>query len=206
MLPGSRLSKRLLDLFLLLITLPISLPIMLTLAALIKLTSTGPVFFRQARIGEGGHVFFAYKFRTMRPDAAELLEKYLRDHPELRRQWEDDHKLKDDPRITTIGRFLRKVSLDELPQLLNVLKGEMSLVGPRPIVKAEVERYGASFELYASVLPGITGLWQVSGRNDVSYEERIGFDEFYVRNWSLWLDLYILLRTIRVVICREGAY
>ena len=206
MLPGSRLSKRLLDLFLLLVTLPISLPIMLTLAALIKLTSTGPVFFRQARIGEGGHVFYAYKFRTMRPDAAELLEKYLRDHPELRRQWEDDHKLKDDPRITTIGRFLRKVSLDELPQLLNVLKGEMSLVGPRPIVKAEVERYGASFQLYASVLPGITGLWQVSGRNDVSYEERIGFDEFYVRNWSLWLDLYILLRTIRVVICREGAY
>lgn len=206
MLPGSRMTKRLLDFTLLIVTLPITVPIMLTLAAIVKLTSKGPVFFRQARIGDRGKVFYAYKFRTMRPDAVEVLEQYLRKHPELRRQWEEDHKLKDDPRITTVGQFLRKVSLDELPQLLNVLKGEMSLVGPRPIVEAEVERYGETYKLYTSVLPGITGLWQVSGRNDISYDERVRFDEFYVQNWSLWLDLYILLRTIRVIIFREGAY
>jgi Undecaprenyl-phosphate galactose phosphotransferase WbaP len=206
MLPGSRIVKRLLDYTLLIVTLPITVPIMLTLAAIVKLSSKGPVFFRQARLGDQGKVFYAYKFRTMRPDAVQALAKYLREHPELRRQWEEDHKLKDDPRITTFGQFLRKVSLDELPQLLNVLKGEMSLVGPRPIVEAEVERYGETYKLYTSVLPGITGLWQVSGRNDISYDERVRFDEFYVQNWSLWLDLHILLRTIRVIIFREGAY
>ena len=142
----------------------------------------------------------------MRPDADHVLQDYLREHPELRRQWDQDHKLKDDPRITSIGVLLRKFSLDELPQILNVLTGEMSLVGPRPIVSAEIPRYGESYYLYSSVLPGITGLWQVSGRNDTSYEERVRLDEFYVQNWSHWLDLHILFRTIRVVILREGAY
>ena len=206
MLPGSRIIKRLMDCTLLIITLPITLPVILTVAVIVKLTSKGPVFFRQARLGDGGEVFYAYKFRTMRPDADQVLEQYLVEHPELRRQWAKNHKLKDDPRITRFGLFLRKLSLDELPQLLNVLKGEMSLVGPRPIVKAEIERYGDTYKLYCSVLPGITGLWQVSGRNDISYQERIGFDEFYVKNWSIWLDFHILLRTIRVIVLREGAY
>jgi Undecaprenyl-phosphate galactose phosphotransferase WbaP len=206
MLPGSRMVKRLVDFVLLIATLPITLPILLSVAAIVKLSSKGPVFFRQARLGSEGKVFFAYKFRTMRPDASQVLERYLQEHPEMCRQWEQNHKLKDDHRITRFGQILRKISLDELPQLLNVVKGEMSLVGPRPIVSAEIERYGESYNLYCSVLPGITGLWQVSGRNDISYEERVGFDQFYVKNWSLWLDFYILLRTIPVVISREGAY
>ena len=121
-------------------------------------------------------------------------------------EWQRDQKLKNDPRVTPVGRFLRKTSLDELPQLWNVLKGEMSLVGPRPIVQAEIEKYGQCFRNYARVRPGITGLWQVSGRNNTTYDQRISFDEYYVRNWSVWLDLYILVKTISVVITGYGAY
>ena len=142
MLPGSRLAKALVDYAVILGTLPITLPLLLIVAALVKLTSKGPVFYRQERLGMHGAVFFAYKFRTMRPDADQALKKYLREHPELRRQWEEDHKLKDDPRVTKLGNVLRKLSLDELPQLLNVLKGDMSVVGPRPIVKAEIPSTG----------------------------------------------------------------
>jgi lipopolysaccharide/colanic/teichoic acid biosynthesis glycosyltransferase len=139
-------------------------------------------------------------------DADRILEKFLAERPDLRREWERDHKLKNDPRVTRVGRLLRKTSLDELPQLWNVLMGDMSLVGPRPIVHQEIERYGASFELYTRVKGGLTGLWQVSGRNDTTYDQRVQLDTFYVRNWSVWLDLCILFRTIAVVLFGHGAY
>ncbi len=136
----------------------------------------------------------------------EVLRQYLNAHPQAREEWLADHKLRDDPRVTTIGRWLRSSSLDELPQLWNVLKGEMSVVGPRPIVEAEVEKYGEIFELYKAVRPGITGLWQVCGRNDTTYHQRVRLDRYYVRNWSVWLDAYILARTAYVVFRRRGAY
>lgn len=139
-------------------------------------------------------------------DGDKQLEKHLRENPEARAEWERDFKLKKDPRITGIGRFLRKTSLDELPQLINVLKGEMSLVGPRPIVEKEIERYGSYIEDYYLVRPGMTGYWQVSGRNDVDYKERVQMDAWYVRNWSLWQDLVLLFKTIKVVLGRNGAY
>jgi lipopolysaccharide/colanic/teichoic acid biosynthesis glycosyltransferase len=142
----------------------------------------------------------------MAQNADHVLRGCLMSNPELRQEWERTHKLRNDPRITTVGRFLRRTSLDELPQLWNVFKGEMSLVGPRPIVQDEVARYGANFDLYTKVRSGLTGLWQVSGRNDTSYEERVKLDTFYVRNWSVWLDLCILFRTIGTVLLRKGAY
>ena len=143
----------------------------------------------------------------MVPNADQRLEQHLEKHPELREEWEKDHKLKNDPRVIPgVGQFLRKCSIDELPQLWNVLCGEMSLVGPRPIVTAEVEKYNDVFPLYLKVIPGITGLWQISGRNNTTYDRRIQLDAYYVRNWSPWLDLYILFRTVKTVLLREGAY
>jgi lipopolysaccharide/colanic/teichoic acid biosynthesis glycosyltransferase len=139
-------------------------------------------------------------------DAHYVLEQYLEDNPDARDEWERDQKLRYDPRVTRIGRFLRKTSLDELPQLWNVLRGEMSLVGPRPIVTKEIEKYGPYFGAYTMVKPGITGLWQVSGRNNTTYEERVQLDAYYVRNWSPWMDLYLLIRTIRIVLFAHGAY
>jgi lipopolysaccharide/colanic/teichoic acid biosynthesis glycosyltransferase len=139
-------------------------------------------------------------------NADRVLEKCLSRDESLRREWEAQHKLRDDPRVTPLGRILRKTSLDELPQLWNVLRGEMSLVGPRPIVKAEVDKYATAYQQYIEVRPGLTGLWQVSGRNEATYEQRVRLDTYYVRNWSLWLDLYILCRTITVVVCCKGAY
>ena len=139
-------------------------------------------------------------------DADLKLKDYLEKNPELRKEWETAFKLKRDPRVTKIGRFLRKYSLDEFPQLINVLKGEMSLVGPRPIVDDEVDHYGDSFDPYTWVRPGITGMWQVSGRSDTEYKKRIHLDEYYVRNWSLWLDIHILARTLTAVIKKDGAY
>ncbi len=182
------------------------LPVFVILYALVRSTSRGPVFYGQKRIGFGRGGFTAWKFRTMVQNADEVLESYLKRDPELRAQWRRDHKLKNDPRVTRVGKFLRKTSLDELPQIWNVLRGEMSLVGPRPIVQAEIPKYGKRFELYCKVRPGITGMWQISGRNDTSYEERVKFDEYYVRNWSVWLDLYILVRTVKTVLLTEGAY
>jgi lipopolysaccharide/colanic/teichoic acid biosynthesis glycosyltransferase len=139
-------------------------------------------------------------------NADQVLSEYLREHPILRQEWDWNQKLKDDPRITRVGRFLRRTSLDELPQFWNALKQEMSLVGPRPIVQEEIHRYGEDFQLYQMVKPGITGLWQVSGRNSLSYERRVSLDSYYVRNWSVWLDLYVLARTIKVVLKGDGAY
>ncbi len=203
---GSRLAKRLLDVGLILLFSPIIIGVCCLLALLVRLDSAGPIFYTQNRIGHGRKPFQAWKFRTMVPDADAVLTKYLETHPELKEEWLRDQKLRNDPRITRTGRFLRKTSLDELPQLWNVLRGEMSLVGPRPIVEAEIERYGANFALYTRVLPGLTGLWQVSGRNDTTYPERVALDSYYVRNWSVWLDLYILARTVWVVLAGKGAY
>jgi Undecaprenyl-phosphate galactose phosphotransferase WbaP len=170
------------------------------------MSTRGPIVYSHKRLGRNGRHFNAWKFRTMFQNADQVLELYLEEHPELREEWERDHKLKFDPRVTRIGRFLRKTSLDELPQLWNVIRGDMSLVGPRPIVDAEIEKYGAYYGLYTMVKPGITGLWQVSGRNNTTYDERVQLDAYYVRNWSPWLDLYLLLRTIRIVLFAKGAY
>ncbi len=206
LLPGPRWVKRWMDLFLvLLLAIPVGLLVLL-LALLIRLDSPGPVFYGQWRIGQGGRPFRIWKFRSMVRDADKVLYAYLRAHPELQEEWARDQKLKHDPRITRVGRFIRRTSLDELPQLWNVWHGEMSLVGPRPIVEGEIERYGALFPLYTKVRPGLTGLWQVSGRNDTTYAERVAMDAYYVRNWSPWLDLYILARTIWVVLFAKGAY
>jgi Undecaprenyl-phosphate galactose phosphotransferase WbaP len=172
----------------------------------VRLTSSGPGFYGHPRIGRAGAPFVAWKFRTMVADGEEVLRRYLGAHPEQRGEWERDRKLKDDPRTTCVGRVLRRTSMDELPQLWNVIRGEMSLVGPRPIVPEEVDKYGARYGLYRKVRPGLTGMWQVSGRNNTTYEERVQFDEYYVRNWSVWLDVYILSRTIKVVLTGEGAY
>ena len=183
-----------------------ALPFFLCLTLLIKLDSPGPALFRQTRIGQGGKSFRVFKFRTMQANAEAVLKSYLAAHPEEAREWKATQKLKHDPRITRIGRFLRKTSLDELPQVLNVFLGEMSLVGPRPIVQEEIARYGEVFALYAQVPPGITGLWQISGRNDISYEERVELDRYYITNWSIWFDWYILARTVPVVLGKKGAY
>lgn len=206
LLPGPRLLKFFIDLTLTLIGGVIILPFLLVIALLIRLDSPGPIFYGHTRIGQGGQPFRAWKFRSMVQNADQVLDGYLDAHPELRAAWENDHKLKSDPRITRVGKFLRRTSLDELPQLWNILRGEMSLVGPRPIVDEEIRHYGDKLALYSKVPPGITGMWQVSGRNNITYEERVRLDAYYVRNWSIWLDCYILLRTVWVVLVAEGAY
>ena len=206
LLPVPRFIKRTLDLLAVVIGGTLISPILLLLVAAVKFTSAGPIFYSQKRLGQRGEHFQAWKFRTMVPNADEVLKDHLAANPELQEEWDRDHKLKNDPRVTWVGKFLRKTSLDELPQLWNVLVGEMSLVGPRPIVDAEIEKYGPTYQMYKRVLPGITGLWQVSGRNNTSYEERLGFDSYYVRNWSPWFDLFILIRTIKTVAMRDGAY
>ncbi len=197
--------KRIFDLLIGSLVAVVGVPIWLLIAVAIKMDSNGPVFYGQKRL-RGNELFTAWKFRTMVQDAEEILEDYLTRNPDLREEWEKTHKLKNDPRVTRVGKFLRKTSLDEIPQLWNVLKGEMSLVGPRPIVMEEKGKYGERFSLYEHVKPGITGLWQVSGRTDTSYEERIYLDAYYVRNWSVWLDLYIIFKTTYVIIGRVGAY
>ena len=183
-----------------------ALPVGLLIAAAIMLDSKGPVFFAHTRIGKGRRTFRVWKFRTMRENAQELLERYLAENPEQALEWESTHKLKDDPRVTRVGRILRRTSLDELPQLWNVLRGEMSMVGPRPIVAGELPKYGPAFTLYSHVKPGLTGLWQVSGRNDTSYRRRVELDSEYIRNWTPELDLRLLARTVRVVLAGKGAY
>jgi Undecaprenyl-phosphate galactose phosphotransferase WbaP len=204
--PRARMLKRALDIALPAFLATLLLPVLAIIFAAIRLSSRGPVFYGQTRIGRNNSTFTAWKFRSMFANADEVLLSQLEKNPKLRSEWERDHKLKNDPRITSVGRLLRKTSLDELPQLWNVFRGDMSLVGPRPIVAAEIARYSDVFEAYKSVRPGITGMWQVSGRNNTTYLERIRFDEYYVRNWSVWLDLYILVRTFKTVLFGEGAY
>ena len=200
-----QLMKRLFDLALVITGGVVISPLLLMLAIAVRITSPGPVFYGQKRIGKDGEIFTAWKFRSMRKDADAVLKSYLDAHPELAKEWAEKHKIANDPRITPIGKFIRRTSLDELPQLWNVLTGEMSLVGPRPIVDAELARYADAVDLYLKVRPGITGLWQVSGRSKTTYEERVRLDEYYVRNWSVWMDIFVLGRTIKTVIRAEGA-
>ncbi len=204
--PSAQFAKRVLDISLIVMASPVLIPVFAVLSLLVKMSSTGPVFFGSKRKGIGGEVFKAWKFRSMVINGHEVLEKHFAEHPEDRAVFQRDHKLKNDPRITTIGRFLRKTSLDELPQLINVLRGQMSLVGPRPILEDEHAKYGQVYDLYVTMRPGITGLWQVSGRNNLEYEERLRYTRFYVQNWSCTLDLYILWRTIKTALFQEGAY
>lgn len=204
--PGSALAKRIMDCAASAILLIALAPVFVLIAVAVKLTSEGPAFYSHLRHGRDGKVFRALKFRTMVRNADRVLDDYLAAHAECLPEWERYRKLKNDPRITRVGRFLRRSSLDELPQLINVLRGQMSLVGPRPIVNEEIFKYGRGYDLYTRVLPGLTGLWQVSGRNNTTYDERVAYDEHYVHNWSVWLDLYILARTLKVVITTEGAY
>jgi Undecaprenyl-phosphate galactose phosphotransferase WbaP len=209
--PWAQRTKRTMELFLTIVGGLLIIPLLLALAILIKLSSPGPVFYSHLRLGAEGNLFSCWKFRTMYADAEQLLDKHLQNNPALKAEWERDYKLHEDPRVTWVGRFLRKTSLDELPQLWNVLRGEMSLVGPRPIIEAEVPKYKTAYgwnayQLYTRTTPGITGLWQVSGRSDTSYEKRVELDAYYVRDWSVWLDLVILARTVKSVILRLGAY
>ena len=205
LVPGARLFKRAIDISLVFVFGVMALPLIILIAILIKLTSPGPAFFGQRRYGRKGEPFIAWKFRSMAVDASQVLEEYLSSNPTLREEWRRSQKLRNDPRITCIGRFLRRTSLDELPQFWNILRGQMSFVGPRPIVGEEIFRYGESYSLYTKVTPGLTGLWQVSGRNNTSYEQRVSLDLYYVRNWSPWLDLYILTRTAAAVLRARGA-
>lgn len=179
-------------------------PLLLVIAAIVSMDG-GPAMFRHRRIGQGGKTFGCLKFRTMMLGSEECLQEYLHYHPEAREEWSRDRKLASDPRVTPIGRFLRATSLDELPQLFNVLAGEMSLVGPRPITGDELALYGPAAPLYVSLRPGITGLWQISGRNDVSYAERVALDSRYARERGIFLDIEILLRTPGAVLLRTGA-
>ena len=194
--------KRFLDVFLSLIGLILLSPIFFIIATIIKLDSKGPVFFVHSRIGEKGKTLGIYKFRTMVTNAEELIKKFT---PEQKEEFEKNFKLENDPRVTKIGNFLRKTSLDELPQILNILKGELSIIGPRPIVQAELEKYGDDKEKFLSVKPGLTGYWAANGRSDTSYEERIQMELYYVDNMSFWLDIKIFFKTIFAVIKKEGA-
>lgn len=180
-------------------------PLMLLVAWLTWRRDGVPIFFAHYRVGRGGKLFRCLKFRTMYRESEQMLADLLRDNAQAREEWQRDQKLSNDPRITPVGHFLRRTSLDELPQLFNVLRGEMVLVGPRPITVAELTRYGRVRWHYLSVRPGITGLWQVSGRNDTTYEERVALDRSYVEQRTLWLDLQILFKTVGVVLSRDGA-
>ena len=202
----NRIIKRAFDLVLCLLGLVVVVPVCAIIAIAVRLDSKGPAIFVHHRIGQGGRTFPCYKFRTMIPDAEAVLKDYLARHPEARKEWEKDYKLKDDPRVTRLGAFLRKTSLDELPQVFNVLKGDMSLVGPRPIVRGEIPKYGEYFRDFCIVPPGITGMWQASGRSDTTYEERVQMDTWYVRNWSVWIDITYLCKTFWIVLARKGAY
>jgi Undecaprenyl-phosphate galactose phosphotransferase WbaP len=198
--------KRTLDLLLASCLITFLSPILLLIAIAVKLTSPGLVFFRHQRIGKNGVPFHVWKFRTMVRDADVRLAERLANSEDAREEWQRDQKLRNDPRITPIGGFLRRFSLDEFPQIWNVLRGEMSMVGPRPICYEEISRYGEDFTAYSKVRPGITGLWQVSGRNEMSYANRVGIDAYYVKHWSPWMDLYILVRTFNAVSSSRGAY
>lgn len=202
---GGRL-KRCIDVTIGVVALLALWPLFFIIMAALRLTESGPLFFGHQRIGFRGQGFACIKFRTMVPDAEQILKEYLQNHPELEEEWALTHKLRNDPRVTSLGRFLRETSLDELPQLWNVIRGDMSIVGPRPIVLAEVLRYTDSFFYYAAARPGITGLWQVMGRSNCSYEERVRYDVSYVRDWSLARDMSIFLKTIIVVLSRRGSF
>ena len=203
---GNRILKFVFDWCLTLVGTICIAPIFAVISIWIYIDSPGPVIFKHRRVGKDGKEFDCYKFRSMCVDADRKLKELLDGNPKASKEWEKDFKLKEDPRITKSGAFLRKTSLDELPQIFNVLKGEMSLVGPRPIIQAEVPRYGKYISDYYMVRPGITGLWQTSGRNDIDYTERVQMDTWYVRNWNIWFDIVLLWRTFKAVLAGKGAY
>jgi exopolysaccharide production protein ExoY len=181
-------------------------PMLALMAGVLLVLQGRPLFIGHNRVGRGGKIFACFKFRSMVVNADQVLREHLENNAEARAEWAETHKLKNDPRITPFGRFLRKSSVDELPQLLNILRGEMSVVGPRPIVGAEVPRYGINIEDYKRVRPGLTGLWQVSGRNDTSYQDRVALDVRYVREWSFWNDVAIIAKTVPAVLKSSGSY
>lgn len=199
-------TKRVFDAVGALSALVILAPLFLVIAVLIRLSDNGPVFFRHQRIGRNGMPFDCLKFRTMLVDADNVLRSHLVADPLASAEWERTRKLRSDPRITPLGLILRKTSIDELPQLFNVLKGEMSFVGPRPIVGEEIPKYGPCIADYFRARPGITGIWQVSGRNDLRYEDRVELDRQYVASWSVWTDLRIIARTVVIVVTARGCY
>ena len=203
---GNLILKRIIDILAIFICLPVLLPVFLILSLLVKLTSRGPVFYGHKRVGKDGKEIKCWKFRSMCINSQEILEKILKEDPVRRAEWEKDRKFQDDPRVTAFGKFLRRTSLDELPQLINILLGDMSLVGPRPVTEPELVKYGKYKDYVLSVVPGLTGMWQVSGRSDTGYEERISFDTYYIQNWSIWLDIWILIKTVWVVLNGKGAY
>lgn len=201
------LVKRLYDIILSLILIPILMVIILLISIIIKTTSKGPIFYGHKRVGRYGRTISVLKFRSMYQDADKRLEEILKNDIEAKKEWETYYKLKNDPRITWVGKFLRKTSLDELPQIFNVIKGDMSFVGPRPVIEDEIKKYYKELaSYYYMVRPGITGLWQISGRNDIDYETRVVKDSWYVLNWSVWLDIVILFKTPGAVFRRKGAY
>jgi Undecaprenyl-phosphate galactose phosphotransferase WbaP len=204
--PPNDMLKRMMDIMISIVLGIIFLPVLLLTAILIKLDSPGPVFYKQARIGKDGRRIIIYKFRSMRENGEKVLGVYLAKNPKAQQEWNETQKLREDPRITRVGRWIREFSVDELPQLLNVMKGDMSLVGPRPILFDQKSLYGDGINVYMSVRPGLTGFWQVSGRNRTTFGQRAAYDIYYVHNWSLWLEMYILLRTVWVVLSRDGAY
>ena len=200
--------KSLLDVLLSLATIIIGFPLFALIALLVKFSSRGPIFYAHKRLGKNKKYFYCLKFRTMHPEADDILDNLLANNPEVDEEFKKTQKIKNDPRITNIGKFLRKTSLDELPQFLNVLKMEMSIVGPRPITRDEIEKYNNSISKVLSIKPGITGLWQVSGRNNLSYSKRVYLDCLYVDKFNLFMDLRILIRTIGVLMfpMDRGAY
>ena len=197
-----RLIKRIFDFILSLIGIAIMSPLFLIISIMIKCDTKGPVFFKQRRIGLNGKPLYIYKFRTMVTNAEELIASFT---PEQKKEWEESYKLKDDPRITRVGKILWKTSLDELPQLINIIKGEMSIIGPRPVVEEELSWYGNDVDLVLSVKPGLTGWWAVNGRSEVPYPKRCDLELYYVKNASLALDVRILLGTLKVVFSQRGA-
>lgn len=212
-----RVEKRIFDLVLAFFAIIIFSPLMFLVACLIRLSGPGPIFFKQRRVGLGGKIINIYKFRTLRwqwhdptvvngKSGLERFQEYLASHSQAAREWQESQKLKDDPRVSAFGRFLRQTNIDELPQFFNILFGDLSLVGPRPIIESEIEKFGQNAGRIFSVRPGLTGLWQVSGRNEISYEDRVKLNVFYVENWNFWLDLAIVIKTIIGMFSRRGAY
>jgi Undecaprenyl-phosphate galactose phosphotransferase WbaP len=206
LMPWNVTIKRCLDVIICLLGGLLITPIFLLFTILVLVDSPGPAFYGHVRLGKDGKPFKAWKFRSMYRNSKDMLEELLERDPVAKAEWNANFKLKDDPRVTAIGRFLRRTSLDELPQLWNVLRGDMSLIGPRPIVTDEIEKYGHHYKLFSSVKPGMSGLWQVSGRSETDYEERVALDIYYIQSWSLWLDLYVFFKTVVVVFGGKGAY
>jgi exopolysaccharide production protein ExoY len=204
--PTGGVAKRTFDITAAMMALVVFSPLFLMIMALVKFTDGGRVFYGHTRVGHNGRSFKCLKFRTMVVNGDEVLRKHLHSNPEAAAEWRATRKLKDDPRVTAVGTVLRKLSLDELPQLFNVIRGEMSIVGPRPVVDEELTLYDNFAVFYLRTRPGLTGLWQISGRNDVSYESRIAFDTHYVQNWSLMRDMSIILKTIPAVCMSRGSY